>query len=74
MKFFGHSSLSSLSFSFGVSTLYKAVNFYKMSQVKIGKWMYKQIQINGERVTTNESFKYCLLSNPNRMEVSIKQS
>ena len=42
-----------------------------MSQVKFGSWRYHQIQINGERITTNVSFKYFLMTNPNPMEVRL---
>ncbi|KAG4075879.1 hypothetical protein HA402_003705 [Bradysia odoriphaga] len=43
-----------------------------MSLVQIGKWKYSQIQINGERITTNVYFEKRLMEERNPAEVFIK--
>ncbi|XP_037033757.1 dead end protein homolog 1-like [Bradysia coprophila] len=44
-----------------------------MSVVQIGKWQYSQIQINGQRITTNETFKNCLKGLRDPAEVFIRR-
>ncbi|KAG4075900.1 hypothetical protein HA402_003726 [Bradysia odoriphaga] len=44
-----------------------------MSLIQIGKWWYSQIQINGQRITTNETFKNCLIGLRNPAEVFIRR-
>lgn len=46
---------------------------FEMSQIQIGKWRYSQIQINGQRITTNETFKHCLKAIRNPTEVFIRR-
>ncbi|KAJ6646664.1 putative RNA-binding protein 46 [Pseudolycoriella hygida] len=44
-----------------------------MSHIRIGEWAYSQIQINGERITTNVSFLSCSIPSTNPIEVFVNR-